>query len=114
MSREAKVCIKLTDKLIRLLLCAKLKEARGHLFTVKAGRLCVEIYGSVDAVPTTCRVAVRGYVMTTLRDAVVYELTNKTRIVVDVKKAWDLLRCEEISDYNVSKLIAKKQCEAEP
>jgi hypothetical protein len=40
-------------------------------------------------------VAVRRFVLAILHEAIVHELSDKYRIVVDVNKAWELLACAE-------------------
>jgi len=42
-----------------------------------------------------CKVAVRRFVLALLYDAIVHELSDKYRIVVDVNKARVLLDCVE-------------------
>jgi len=101
--RQVKAYIKVMEKLIRTLLCKRVSEARGNVVSIKAGRICLDIYGSIDAVPLSCRMAVRDYVFDKLREAVVHELSNRYRIVLDVRKARELLRCEELEDQNIGK-----------
>jgi hypothetical protein len=87
--------IPVTEQLIRFLLCRRLRGARGHIYTFKAGQLCAEIFSGEDRIPQSCKVMVRRYLLSTLYEAVVHELTDKYRIVVQVNKAWELLACVE-------------------
>jgi hypothetical protein len=93
-NRNAKVRVVLTEQSIRSLLCRKLSNARGHLLTVKAGQLCNEAM-RVDELSMTCRVMVRQYLLSVLRDAVIPDFSRKYRIVLSVDKARDILGCNE-------------------
>jgi hypothetical protein len=88
------VRVPLTDQLIRRILCQKIRGARGHLYTIKARQICEEISGE-DQASVACKVAVRRYLTAALYEAIVRELSNKYRIVVEVSKAWELLACVE-------------------
>jgi hypothetical protein len=94
-ARKAMVRIPVTEQLIRFLLCRRLKGARGHIYTFKAGQLCAEIFSGEDRIPQSCKAAVRRYLLSTLSDAIVHDLSDKYRIAVQVDKAWELLACVE-------------------
>jgi hypothetical protein len=94
-ARKVRVHIPVTEQLIRFLLCRRLRGARGRVYTFKAGQLCAEIFSGEDRIPQSCKAAVRRYLLSTLYEAVVHELTDKYRIVVLVDKAWELLACVE-------------------
>jgi hypothetical protein len=92
---NARVRIPVTEQLIRFLLCRRLRGARGHIYTIKPFQICAEIFSGEDRVPQSCKVTVRRYLLSTLYEATVHELTTKYRIVVQVNKAWELLACVE-------------------
>lgn len=77
---------------IRSLLCQKLKQARGNIYTIKTKLMCAELM-RMDDVSMACRVMVRRYVLSVLQDAIVSELSEKYRIVVQVNKAREILGC---------------------
>ena len=81
-----------SEEMIRSLLCQWLSGARGNVYTIKAFRLCAEMLRTND-VSMTCKVAVRHYVLSVLQDAIIGELSDKYRIVVQVNKAREILRC---------------------
>jgi hypothetical protein len=91
-SRRLKPHVMLTEESIRSLLCKKLQSTGGHILTIKTGRLCSEA-SRVDVLSMACRVMVRRYVMTVLRDAVIPELSKNNRIVMIVNKAREILGC---------------------
>jgi len=93
-ARKVKVRGPVTVQLIRFLLCRRLRRARGHIYTFKAGRLCAEIFMGED-ISQSCRAMVRRYLLSILHEAIVHELSDKQRIVVQVNKAWELLACAE-------------------
>jgi hypothetical protein len=93
-TRDAMVRVRLSEQLIRLLLCRRLKGARGNLYTIRARQICEEISG-VDQPSVACKVAVRRFVLAMLYEAIMHELSDKYRIVVNVAKAWELLACVE-------------------
>jgi hypothetical protein len=97
-SKNVKVFVSLTEQTIRSLLCRNLKRARGHVYTVKVGPLCAELLRGEHYVSQLCRVAVRRFLLEALKDAIVHDLSNKQRIVVQVHKARELLVCEEYED----------------
>jgi hypothetical protein len=97
-SRKVKVFVPLTEQSIRSLLCQNLKRARGHVYTVKVGHLCVELFRGEHYVSQSCRVMARRFLLEALNDAIVHDLSNKRRIVVLVHKARELLACEEYED----------------
>lgn len=82
------------EEMIRSALCQKLQAARGNMFTIKAGQLCSQMM-SIDDMTMRCRVAVRRYVESILKDAIVSELSTKQRIVILVNKAREVLGCNE-------------------
>jgi len=92
-TRHAKVRVPLTEYMIRTQVCKRLRAALGNVYTIKAGQICGEITGD-DRASAACKVAVRRYLLAVLNEAIVRELSNKYRIVVDVKKARELLDCE--------------------
>jgi len=92
---NTKVRIPVTEQLIRFLLCRRLRGARGNIYTIKAGQICAEIFRGESQVPVSCKVTVRRYLLSVLNEAIVRELTDKYRIVVNVNKAWELLACVE-------------------
>ena len=92
-TRDARVRVRLSEQLVRMLLCRRLNGARGHIYTIRARQICEEISG-VDQASVACKVAVRRFVLALLYDAIVHELSDKYRIVVDVNKARELLACE--------------------
>jgi hypothetical protein len=94
-ARKVRVHTPVTEQLIRFLLCRRLRGARGHIYTFKAGQLCAEIFGGEDRIQQSCKVMVRRYLLSTLYEAVVHELTDKYRIVVNVGKARELLGCAD-------------------
>jgi len=93
-TRDVRVRVRLSEQLVRMLLCRLLSGARGNIYTIKARQICEEISG-VDQPSVACKVAVRRFVLALLYEAIVRELSNKYRIVVDVKKARELLDCVE-------------------
>ncbi|CAG25657.1 hypothetical protein PyrSV_gp38 [Pyrobaculum spherical virus] len=95
---NVKIRISVTEQLIRFILCRRLKGARGNVYTIKAAQICAEIFRGESKVPVSCKVTVRRYLLGALYDAIVHDLTDKYRIVVNVGKAWELLGCEEYED----------------
>jgi len=93
-ARRARVRIPMTEQFIRFLLCRRLRGALGHMYTFRVGRLCAEIFTGED-VSQSCRVMVRRYLLSTLHEAIVHELSDKHRITVQVNKARELLECVE-------------------
>ncbi len=96
--RNVKVRIPLTEQLIRFFLCQSLKRARGYLYTIKPRVICAEILRGEDRVSQSCRMAVRWFLQSALKEAVVHDLSTKYRIVVQVHKARELLGCAEYED----------------
>jgi hypothetical protein len=90
--KSFEVHMSVSEEIIRSLLCQKLRGARGNLFTIKTGQLCIQLMRTHD-VSMACKVTVRRYVLSVLQDAVVGELSEKYRIVVLVNKAREILRC---------------------
>ena len=90
-----KMRVPVTEKLIRPILCQRLRGARGNIYTFKAGHICADLFHGESKVPVSCKVAVRRYLLSALKEAIVYELTDKYRIVVNVNKARELLACGE-------------------
>ena len=86
------VHFKLTEQTIKWLLCQRLMRTRGHILTLKTGHICNEIFGEEHS--QSCRTTVRRYLLSTLAEAVIQELTTKNRIVVQVSKARELLGCD--------------------
>ncbi len=93
--RNIKLRIPLTEQLIRFFICRSLKRARGYLYTIKPGVICAEILRGEDRVSQSCRMAVRWFLQSTLNEAIVHDLSTKYRIIVQVHKARELLRCAE-------------------
>jgi len=93
-TRDARVRVRLSDNMIRMLVCKRLRGARGNIYTIRARQICEEISG-VDQASVACKVAVRRFVLALLYDAIVHELSDKYRIVVAVSKARELLGCSE-------------------
>jgi hypothetical protein len=93
-TRDARVRVRLSEQLVRMLLCRRLREARGNIYTVKARHICEEISG-VDQASVACKVAIRRFVLAVLHEAIVHELSDRYRIVINVGKARELLGCSE-------------------
>jgi len=91
-NRNVMVHFKLTEQTIKWLLCQRLMRTRGHIFTFKTGYICNELF--VEEHSQACRTTVRRYLLSTLAEAVIQELTTKNRIVVQVSKARELLGCD--------------------
>jgi hypothetical protein len=81
-----------TGRLAKLI-CDRLRMARGNLYTLKPKHLCIDLFFGTE-VPF-CSVKVREYLLKMLGDAVVYELSRKDRVVVQVSKAREILACEQ-------------------
>jgi len=92
-TRDVRVRVRLSEQLVRTLLCKRLSGARGNIYTIKTRQICEEISG-VDQPSAACKAAVRRLTLLMLHEAIVHELSDKYRIVVDVKKARVLLGCE--------------------
>ncbi len=97
-SKNVKLLVTLTGESIRSLLCQNLNRARGNVYTVKVGHLCVELFRGEHYVSQSCRVAVRRFVLEMLSDAIIQDLSDRHRIVVQVHKARELLGCVEYED----------------
>jgi len=93
-TRDARVRVRLSDNMIRMLVCKRLRGARGNIYTIRAGQICEEISG-VDQASVACKVAVRRFVLAVLHEAIVHELSDRYRIVINVGKARELLGCSE-------------------
>ncbi len=79
-----------TGRLTKIYL-PRLAGARGHLYTIKPGQICAELFFG-EHVPY-CAMKVREHLMSVLHDAIVAELTNNKYIVVLIDKAWEVLGC---------------------
>jgi len=93
-TRDARVRVRLSEQLIKLLLCRRLNGALGNIYTIRARQICEEISG-VDQASVACKVAIRRFVLAVLHEAIVHELSDRYRIVINVGKARELLGCSE-------------------
>ena len=93
-TRDVRVRVRFSEQLIKLLLCRRLNGARGHIYTIKARQICEEI-SIVEQPSMACKAAVRRFVLALLYDAIVHELSDKYRIMINVGKARELLGCSE-------------------
>jgi hypothetical protein len=93
-TRDARVRVHLSEQLVKLLLCRRLNGALGNIYTIRVRQICEEISG-VGQASVACKVAIRWFVLAMLHEAIVHELSDRYRIVINVGKARELLGCSE-------------------
>ena len=75
------------------ILCEWVNNARGRVYTIKAGRICAALgYGADSA---WCRVVVKKILFARLVDCLVTEIQVKIGMLVDVEKARRI--CKKLS-----------------